>query len=1122
MAAKPSPEEIFDKAVEITDPKEQATFLDQACGGDEKLRAEVDVLLKWNQEAGSFLDVAGSDGTATLDSDAVPDASGTVIGRYKLLEKIGEGGMATVYMAEQKRPIRRRVALKIIKLGMDTKQVIGRFEAERQALAMMDHPNIAKVFDAGTTETGRPYFVMELVKGMAMTEFCDSNHLTTQERLDLFISVCQAVQHAHQRGIIHRDIKPTNVLVTLHDGKPVVKVIDFGIAKAVNQQLTEKTVFTRFSQMIGTPEYMSPEQAEMSGLDIDTRTDVFSLGVLLYELLTGTTPFDSEYLLSKGYNEMQRIIREEEPVRPSTKVSTLGDSLTEIAKHRRTSPDLLCKLIRSDLDWIVMKTIEKDRSRRYESVSELAADVQRHLDNETVLAGRPSAFYRIQKFVKRNKLLASSAVMITSVVVLAAIFSGVMAIRATNAREDAIEALGVAKQATTAETTQRQKAETLAKQQREDLYFNHIRLAHQTLEKNRPVHALELLDKCPEDLRNWEWHYLKRKSCFQETESIVFDAKVISFDFSPDGSRLAAFLTNGELVIQDPVTEGKSILEVRKNREFAEDYVIWLWKCVTFCPDGKHIAVIGDDYEIKLISLLSDETVQRFAGHSGSISQIVWAPDGSLLASVSENGTVCLWEIGKRDPLKVLKLDYKPSHVAFAEEGQDLIVCYFEGYAEVLRISDVLDGKKIQSTATELGCGPTSIAVSPDGRCIATGLWTGTILLSDSNYKELFRLEGHSDMVRAVAFNADGTRLASVSHDLTVRLWDVKTGRDVLTLEKMDSFMHNVAFDRVNDNLIVSNRTKNLQVFSPSPSPEPQDSRSIALKDHNSFISTVNYSPSGHQVVSSSWEGAIRFWNASNGEQESCIDDVATTINSQFSPDGLWITAACSQQGRFFIKVWEAQSPHKERFSVKFDRQLTATTFSYDNQFLFVGAEGGLHVYDWKENKKVGELGRHDVFIVDVTASADGKYLASTGFDGKVKIWDATSLHEFQEGHLIYDGGYTNFWVGFRPNSEQLAVGGREGEIVILDVESGETVLPIPKAHGGKVNCVAFSSNGKYLASCGSDRTVRIWETDTGKLVDVLRGHEDRLLSVDFSPDGKHVVSSGIEHEARIWTPRLD
>jgi serine/threonine protein kinase/tetratricopeptide (TPR) repeat protein len=399
-----SEEAIFSTAIGFEDPVERQAYVARACGDDASLRAKVEALLRAH-DSQCLLDVPVIGREAIEQEAQLSEGPGTAIGRYKLLEKVGEGGMAVVYMAEQREPIRRKVALKVIKLGMDTKQVIARLEAERQALAMMDHPNIAQVFDAGTTESGRPYFVMELVRGVSITEYCDQNSLSTRERLELFVSVCQAVHHAHQKGIIHRDIKPSNVMVTLHDGRPVAKVIDFGIAKATDQRLTEKTLFTRYAQMIGTPQYMSPEQAEMSGLDVDTRTDVFSLGVLLYELLTGTTPFDSEYLLSKGYGELQRIIREEEPTRPSTKLSTLGEALTSIAKCRRTSPEVLHRLIRTDLDWIVMKTLEKDRNRRYDSVSELTADVNRHLDNQPVLARRPSALYRMKKFVQRRRTM---------------------------------------------------------------------------------------------------------------------------------------------------------------------------------------------------------------------------------------------------------------------------------------------------------------------------------------------------------------------------------------------------------------------------------------------------------------------------------------------------------------------------------------------------------------------------------------------------------------------------------------------------------------------------------------------------------------------------------------------
>ncbi len=394
---------IFAEALEKIDAREQAAYLDSVCGGDAALRAEVESLLISHDRAHGFLPSPDLDQPLMLDGTPLVEGPGTVIGRYKLLEKIGEGGMAVVYMAEQEEPIRRKVALKIIKLGMDTKSVIARFEAERQALAMMDHPNIAKVLDAGATETGRPYFVMELVKGVSITDYCDANSLSTKERLELFIQVCNAVQHAHQKGIIHRDIKPTNVMVTLHDGKPVPKVIDFGIAKAINQKLTEKTLFTRYAHIVGTPAYMSPEQAELSDLDIDTRTDIYSLGVLLYELLTGTTPFGEEELRKAGYIEMQRVIREQEPVKPSTKLSTLGDTLTDIAKHRSSTPELLRKAVRGDLDWIVMKSLEKDRARRYETANGLALDIRRHIEHEPVVARGPGATYRLQKFLRRHR-----------------------------------------------------------------------------------------------------------------------------------------------------------------------------------------------------------------------------------------------------------------------------------------------------------------------------------------------------------------------------------------------------------------------------------------------------------------------------------------------------------------------------------------------------------------------------------------------------------------------------------------------------------------------------------------------------------------------------------------------
>jgi eukaryotic-like serine/threonine-protein kinase len=429
---------IFGKAMDMQSSAQRAAYLEEACADNPQVRAEVESLLQASEEAHGFFAALGPCPVATVD-EPLREAPGTIIGPYKLLEQIGEGGFGVVFMAEQMQPVRRKVALKVIKPGMDTRQVIARFEAERQALALMEHPNIARVLDAGTTaepdasarasaetlayasgSAGRPYFVMELVRGPSMTDYCDQHNLPVRERLELFVDVCQAVQHAHQKGIIHRDIKPSNVLVTLHDGKPVVKVIDFGIAKAMGQQLTEKTLFTNFAQMIGTPLYMSPGQAEMSGLDVDTRSDIYSLGVLLYELLTGTTPFDKERLKTASFDEIRRIIREEEPPKPSTRMSTVGQAASTASEKRGSDPRKLSRLFRGELDWIVMKALEKNRNRRYDTASALAADVQRYLHDEPVLACPPSAWYRWRKFTRRHKAGLGIATAAALVLLLAA------------------------------------------------------------------------------------------------------------------------------------------------------------------------------------------------------------------------------------------------------------------------------------------------------------------------------------------------------------------------------------------------------------------------------------------------------------------------------------------------------------------------------------------------------------------------------------------------------------------------------------------------------------------------------------------------------------------------------
>jgi eukaryotic-like serine/threonine-protein kinase len=444
---------IFWEALDYESGAERREYIERACGGDDELRSRVEVLLRAHRDAGDFLEQPILTPTVTLGRSAPAEAPGTSIGPYKLLEQIGEGGMGVVYMAEQTHPVRRKVALKIIKPGMDTKQVVARFEAERQALALMDHPNIAKVHDGGATEAGRPYFVMELVRGIPITDYCDREHLTIPERLDLFVLVCRAVQHAHQKGIIHRDLKPSNVLVTLIDGAAVPKVIDFGVAKATGGQLTDKSLFTGFAQLIGTPLYMSPEQADLSGVDVDTRSDIYALGVLLYELLTGSTPIDRDTLCKAAYDEIRRIIREQDPPTPSTRLSTLGAMLSTVSANRQVNTRKLSHEVRGELDWIVMKALEKDRARRYETANDFAADVMRHLTDQPVEACPPSAWYRFSKFSRRNRVTLTTAALVGLALVAGTAMSTWQAVEARKARRATSAAL-VQAQARADETQQ--------------------------------------------------------------------------------------------------------------------------------------------------------------------------------------------------------------------------------------------------------------------------------------------------------------------------------------------------------------------------------------------------------------------------------------------------------------------------------------------------------------------------------------------------------------------------------------------------------------------------------------------------------------------------------------------
>ena len=715
--------------------------------------------------------------TPTRDSPLHP----TQIGPYRILEPLGEGGMGVVYLAEQQQPIRRRVALKVIKLGMDTREVVARFESERQALALMDHPNIAKVFDAGTTDDGRPYFAMERVPGVRITDYCDRHRLSNPARLRIFGDVCAAIQHAHQKGLIHRDIKPSNVLVMVQDGQPVPKVIDFGVAKATNQRLSEKTVFTWQGMLIGTPEYMSPEQAEMSGLDVDTTTDIYSLGVLLYELLVGALPFDQATLRRAGYAEIQRIIREEEPVRPSTRLSSLGATASEVAARRQTDLGSLQRQLRGDLDWIALKAMEKDRTRRYQSASELAADVARHLADDPVVARPPSVPYRLTKLLRKNKVPVAAAT-----VVFLALLAGLGASTSFFLREQA---------ARIAEADQR----TVAQWQS---YVANVAAADLHLQNRDVREARRRLAMCEPALRGWEWQYLFAKSDGSLATLRAAD-NVMSVWLSPDGTRVFGHssetvrmwdATTHEVLMTETLTsdglvgvnERLMILDVSPDGRQALVQTIPL--SLPFSRDSDRLFVVEVGIDRGVVSSLVG-SVYALAG--------AFSPDGSRVVSIPiplAGDAPAVWDVTSGQQVSVLDralpfgaftLGLHRRSVVFSVDSERIVLGTATG--EVL-VWDADTGGTL-STMAGHAAAVIGVTFSQDGGRIVSGSDDGTARVWDADSGQLItELQGHEARVTAVAFSPDGTRVVTDSDDTTVRIWD-QAGGTLATLLGHESFV---------------------------------------------------------------------------------------------------------------------------------------------------------------------------------------------------------------------------------------------------------------------------------------------------------------------------------------------
>jgi eukaryotic-like serine/threonine-protein kinase len=1134
---QPREEALFRAAAELPLGTARHAFLDQACAGDSALRTRLDALLAAHEHPDDFLEVTAPTGKVTIKldlADAPDEAVGQTLGRYKLLEKVGEGGCGVVYVAEQTEPVRRRVALKVIKLGMDTKQVVARFEAERQALAMMDHPNIAKVLDAGTTDVGRPYFVMELVRGIRITDYCDQANLSTKERLDLFIKVCQAIQHAHQKGIIHRDIKPSNILVTLHDGVPVPKVIDFGIAKATEGRLTDNTVYTQLHQFIGTPAYMSPEQAEMSGLDIDTRSDIYSLGVLLYELLAGSTPFDPKELMASGIDAMRKTIREKEPVRPSTRLATMGaDELTTTAKRRSADTSKLLHQLKGDLDWIVMKCLEKDRSRRYDTATGLAADLKRHLNHEPVVARPPSKLYEFQKTVRRHKFGFAAAAAIMIVLAIGVLISTWQAARATHAKREALaaeaqattqrekaeasEQKALAAQANEAKLRQQAESEELAARQR--AYASDMNVAKQALAGSNLGRAQDLLNRQrpqpgQRDLRGWEWRYLWQQTHSDALFTLCEKSEIESLAASANGDWLAIGLVHQDgLFVYDLQTRQEvahlALGEADVRAAFSPAESLLAFTSSRFTASGK-----GQN-TLRLWNAATRQMVAEMP-LDGLCEGVAFAQDGRTLVTSSGKGHITIWRIPEGAKLTSYPSEQRSGlapATGFAATS-DLVLAAYGTESGRVHVMNLHDGKELWSAvASKLYI--TALTFSPDGKTLASaaGFGESDIRLWDvATGKEIGRLEGHKGWVGSLVFWPDGRKLASSSADQTIRIWDVASRKclDVLRGHRLEVWRLVLLPD---DKTLVSGAKDGAVCLWDTSVTHPHEPRiTIPAK-----VLNWCFTPDSRSVVTLDDAGQVARWRGPDFQDREAGLNIATNFGgnyagSSFSPDGRFLAVGFTNGN---ISVWDLSRRVLRREFKLGDSSVTPMSFLARGSRLVVRAAADNRFSEWAldANQEIQTWPAPANFY-GFGVSPDERLGIGVGWHGDIS---GRNLADHSATNLPLDA-LEGVRVSFSPDGTRLAIASHLGYARVWNTGTWQEEATL-RGFLNAVNSVAFSPEGRRLATGGTnpDDTVKLWDVDSWQELLTLEGEGFLFGLTAFSPDGNTIGTKSTEGILGLW-----
>jgi eukaryotic-like serine/threonine-protein kinase len=1040
---------------------------------------------------------------------AVLPQPGEWIGSYRVLRLLGEGGMGLVYLASQEDPIARQVAIKIIKLGMDTRAVLARFQSEQQALALMEHPNIAQVYEAGSSAYGRPYFVMEYVPGAPITEYCDRHRLGIRPRLQLFLQVASAVQHAHQKGVIHRDLKPSNILVMQRDAESVPKIIDFGLAKATEKTFTQETLFTETGLLIGTPEYMSPEQALAAGLDVDTRTDIYSLGVLLYELLVGTVPFDSKYLRREGYEEIRRIIREDDPPMPAARLVSLGPQTADIASCRATDAGGLRKQVRGDLDWITMTAMAKDRDRRYASASEFAADIARHLRDEPVMASPPSTSYRLGKFIRKNRgaVLALAAVFASLVLGLGA--STILYFRAERQRLEAQAQRAEAETERAVAEEQRAEAHRqgtraermriLAEQDRitADQQRGEAELQHAEAERQRILaeqQAAEARRRGAEALAERSAAEKQREVAEQQGRLAAQQSQSADEQrVAAERQRLLALRQSyaANLIAADLHIRSNEIAEARRR--------------LFLCPP----ALRG--WEWGYLLWKSDTSMATLTGRASapaSKAALGFSQDGARIFRTSAEG-MDWWSLATDKPLAgygnlgpVLAVDrYGTRIVSASARAGD--------YS--LRVADPATGKAPASFSgrhSEATCA----AFSPNGSRVVLGAQDGGLEIWDSSSGQaIARLDGHKGGVSAVAVSSDGARIVSGGEDRMVRIWDAATGHAMYGIAGHGGAVLAVGFS-ADRRLIVSGSTDKTARIWDAATGRPLHT----LTGHECGVQGIAISPDGATVASASC-ATLRLWDTESGRLAATLPAAwhADLAAISFSPDGAYIAAA-GTAGE--IKLWNALT-YGGGILRRGGNDVDRAAVSPDGARLAlhkVKAQS-LEVWDTRQRKTVWAVQASTSQITALAFSPDSGRLAAGWIDGTARLWNAASGQPLGSPGNGVSGAVPP--VAYSPDGQRIAGGEETGDIVVRESGTGRLLATL-KGHAGPVDAVAFSPDGTRIVSGSRDKTIRVWDSATYDPLLVMGDHDEAIASLVFSPDGARLYSTSADGSVRVWETR--